>query len=51
MRRGVEAAYLHFEAGDARRAEAKLRELIAPMEPGLERAQERLVVLARIRLV
>ena len=47
-RRAVDAAYLHFESGDARRAEAQLRELIAPMEPGLERARA-LWVLARIR--
>ena len=49
VRRGVEAAYLHFEAGDSRRAEAKLREVIAPLEPGPLRARA-LVVLARIRL-
>jgi len=49
VRRAVEAAYLHFEAGDSRRAEAKLREVIAPLEPGPLRARA-LVVLARIRL-
>ena len=49
VRRGVEAAYLHFEAGDSRRAEAKLRDLIAPLPRGSQRARA-LVVLARIRL-
>ena len=49
VRRAVEAAFLHFEAGDPRRAEAQLREVIAPLEPGPERARA-LVVLARIRL-
>jgi DNA-binding CsgD family transcriptional regulator len=47
-RRAIDAAYLHFESGDARRAEAQLHELIAPMQPGLERARA-LWVLARIR--
>jgi DNA-binding CsgD family transcriptional regulator len=49
VRRAVEAAYLHFEAGDARRAEAKLDQIIAPLEPGPLRARA-LVVLARVRL-
>ena len=49
VRRAVEAAYLHFESGDSRRAEAKLRDLVAPLPPGLLRARA-LVVLARIRL-
>ena len=49
VRRAVEAAYLHFEAGDSRRAEARLREVIAPLPTGLLRAKA-LVVLARIRL-
>jgi DNA-binding CsgD family transcriptional regulator len=49
IRRAVEAAFLHFEAGDSRRAEAQLREVIAPLEPGPELARA-LVVLARIRL-
>jgi DNA-binding CsgD family transcriptional regulator len=49
VRRAVDAAFLHFEAGDSRRAEADLRELIAPLAPGPERARA-LVVLARIRL-
>jgi DNA-binding CsgD family transcriptional regulator len=48
VRRGVEAAYLHFESGDSPRAEAQLRELIAPLAPGLLRARA-LWVLARIR--
>ena len=47
--RAVEAAFLHFRAGDSRRAEAQLREVIAPLEPGAELARA-LVVLARIRL-
>jgi DNA-binding CsgD family transcriptional regulator len=49
VRRAVEAAYLHFEAGDSRRAEAKIREVIAPLEAGPVRARA-LLVLARIRL-
>jgi DNA-binding CsgD family transcriptional regulator len=49
VRRAVDAAYLHFEAGDARRAEAKLREIIGPLPPGPLRAKA-LVVLARVRL-
>lgn len=49
VRRGVEAAFLHFEAGDSHRAEAQLRELIAPLHASPERAKA-LVVLARIRL-
>jgi DNA-binding CsgD family transcriptional regulator len=48
IRRGVEAAYLHFESGDAQRAEAQIREVLAPLGPGLERAKA-LWVLARIR--
>jgi DNA-binding CsgD family transcriptional regulator len=48
VRRGIEAAYLHFESGDAQRAESRLREVIAPLGPGLERAKG-LWVLARIR--
>jgi DNA-binding CsgD family transcriptional regulator len=47
--RAVDAAYLHFEAGDSRRAEAKLRDVIAPLPAGRLRARA-LVVLARIRL-
>jgi DNA-binding CsgD family transcriptional regulator len=49
VRRGIEAAYLHFESGDSRRAEAKLHGLIDPLDPGPLRARA-LVVLARIRL-
>jgi DNA-binding CsgD family transcriptional regulator len=49
LRRAVEAAYLHFESGDSRRAEGELRGVIAPLPPGAPRAQA-LVVLARIRL-
>jgi DNA-binding CsgD family transcriptional regulator len=49
LRRAVDAAYLHFESGDSRRAEAQLRELIAPLPRGPQRARA-LVVLARIRL-
>src|SRR5262249_22830603 len=46
--RGIEAAYLHFESGDARRAEARLRELLDVLGPGLIRARARWV-LPRIR--
>jgi DNA-binding CsgD family transcriptional regulator len=49
VRRAVEAARLHFESGDSRRAEAQLRDVIAPLEPGSLRASA-MVVLARIRL-
>ena len=49
VRRAVDAAFLHFEAGDSRRAEAKLRGVIAPLPPGPVRARA-LVVLARVRL-
>jgi DNA-binding NarL/FixJ family response regulator len=48
VQRGVDAAYLHFESGDARRAEAQLRELLGSMAPGPDRAPA-LWVLARIR--
>lgn len=48
-RRATAAAYLHFESGDSRRAEAQLRDLIAPLGPGPARARA-VVVLARIRL-
>jgi DNA-binding CsgD family transcriptional regulator len=47
-RRGVDAAYLHFESGDSHRAETQLRELIAPLTASPERARA-LWVLARIR--
>jgi DNA-binding CsgD family transcriptional regulator len=49
VRRAVEAAHLHFEAGDSRRAEARLREVIARLPAGPLRASA-LVVLARVRL-
>ena len=49
LRRAVEAAFLHFESGDARRAEAKLRDVIAPLPSGFHRAKA-VAVLARIRL-
>jgi DNA-binding CsgD family transcriptional regulator len=49
VRRAVEAAKLHFESGDSPRAEAQLRDVIAPLEPGPLRARA-MVVLARIRL-
>jgi DNA-binding CsgD family transcriptional regulator len=49
VQRGVDAAYLHFEAGDSRRAEAQLRDLMATLPQGPGRARA-LVVLARIRL-
>lgn len=49
LRRAVEAAYLHFESGDSRRAELQLRALIAPLASGPARARAT-VVLARIRL-
>jgi DNA-binding CsgD family transcriptional regulator len=48
-RRGVDAAFLHFESGDSHRAEAQLLKLIAPLAASPERARA-LVVLARIRL-
>ena len=47
-RRAVDAAFLHFESGDARRAEAALVELIAARPPGGRRAKA-LVRLARVR--
>ncbi|HEX3290534.1 MAG TPA: AAA family ATPase [Gaiella sp.] len=49
LRRAVAAASIHFESGDSRRAEAQLRELIAPLPAGVRRARA-MVVLARIRL-
>ncbi|HXG76295.1 MAG TPA: AAA family ATPase [Gaiellaceae bacterium] len=47
-RRAMEAAYLHFEAGDSPRAEEQLRALIARLPFGRERAAA-LVRLARVR--
>jgi DNA-binding CsgD family transcriptional regulator len=49
IRRGTDAAFLHFEAGDSHRAEAQLRELVAPLSASPERARA-LAVLARVRL-
>jgi len=49
LRRAVGAAYLHFESGDSHGAESRLRDLIAPLPPGPQRAKA-MVVLARIRL-
>ena len=48
LRRAVDAAYLHFESGDSPRAEAQLRDVIAPLAPGRDRATA-LVRLARVR--
>ncbi len=48
VRRAVEAAYLHFESGDSRRAEAQLQALISSLAPGEQRARA-LWTLARIR--
>jgi len=49
LRRAMDAAYLHFAAGDSRRAEAQLRVLIAPLGAGAQRARAT-AILARIRL-
>ena len=49
VRRAVAAAYLHFESGDSRRAEAQLRRVIAPLAAGPRRARA-VLILARIRL-
>ena len=49
VRRAVGAAYLHFESGDSRRAEAQLRRVIAPLAAGPRRARA-VLILARIRL-
>jgi DNA-binding CsgD family transcriptional regulator len=48
LRRAAEAAFLHFESGDSRRAEEQLRPLIASVEAGPTRARA-LVRLARVR--
>ena len=48
LRRAVEAAGHHFEAGDARRARALLDEAISALPAGVERARA-LIVLARVR--
>jgi DNA-binding CsgD family transcriptional regulator len=47
-RRAIDAAFLHFEAGDSPRAEAQLRGLVAELGAGPWRARAR-NVLARIR--
>ncbi len=48
LRRAVDAAFLHFESGDSRRAEEQFRTLIAELPPGRERARA-LVRFARVR--
>ena len=48
VRRAVDAAFLHFEAGDSRRAEAQLRTVIDGLARGPTRAKA-LNLLARIR--
>ena len=48
VRRAIEAAYLHYESGDSRRAEARVRAVIDPSVAGPHRARA-LWVLARIR--
>lgn len=48
LRRAVDAAYLHYESGDSPRAEAQLREVIAGLPQGRERARA-LMRLARVR--
>lgn len=49
LRRVVDAASLHLEAGDSRRAQEQLRAVVTPMPAGPDRARA-LLVLARIRL-
>ncbi len=48
LRRAVEAAGHHFEAGDARRARALLDDAVAELPAGVERARA-LIALARVR--
>ena len=48
LRRAVDAAGYHFEAGDARRARVLLDDAIAQLPAGVERARA-LIVLARVR--
>ena len=48
LRRAVDAAYLHFEAGDSPRAEAQLLDVIDRLPAGSRRARG-LVRLARVR--
>lgn len=47
-RRAVDASYLHFEAGDAARAERVLREIVAGLPVGKQRSRA-LWVLAKVR--
>jgi DNA-binding CsgD family transcriptional regulator len=47
-RRSVDAASLHFESGDSRRAERQLRQVISELGPGANRARA-LVRLGRVR--
>ena len=48
LRRAVDAAGYHFEAGDARRARTLLDAAVAELPAGVERARA-LIVLARVR--
>jgi DNA-binding CsgD family transcriptional regulator len=48
LRRAVDAAVLHYESGDSRRAEARLREVIDVLPAGAQRARA-LMRLARVR--
>jgi DNA-binding CsgD family transcriptional regulator len=48
VRRAADAAYLHFEAGDTARAEARLIDVISHLERGPQRSLA-LVRLARVR--
>ncbi len=47
-RRAVDAAFLHYESGDSRRAQAQLRGVIETLPPGGRRARA-LMRLARVR--
>ena len=47
-RRAIDAAYLHYESGDSPRAETQLRDVIARLPPGKQRASA-VVRLARVR--
>ena len=49
IRRAVDAACLHYESGDATRAEAQLRDLVAVLPRGRTRASA-VMRLARVRL-
>jgi DNA-binding CsgD family transcriptional regulator len=48
LRRAVDAAYLHYESGDSPRAETQLRDVIAELGPGRNRARA-VMRLARVR--